>query len=328
MMRKSFLAGTVSKARRTRHGPFLLRAAVAMCTIATAQGASAQDAVVPAASETVSAAQISAVNQISAENLPQGSLLACAVAGAPQADPFIKPTSEPPADAGSADTAAGPADDSTARPVPEASATLEQLPAACTAPPVRPAAPDIFGMAATPVSIRATHQDWDGARTGLLADARGPWDELLGEARRLAGDNPLDMVNRWVNWHVLYQDDRNGDAWSSAAETLQRGTGDCEDLAIVKMALLTELGIGPDDMFLVIVRQKARGADHAVLAVRRDGAMVVLDSSSNVLQPAGALGDAYQPTLSYSGSFAWIYGYRARNAGDTAAAAKSASALP
>ncbi len=165
-------------------------------------------------------------------------------------------------------------------------------------------------MAATPVSIRATHQDWDAARTGLLADARGPWHELLEQANRVTGGNPLDMVNRWVNWHVRYRDDRKGDAWSSAAETLQRGSGDCEDLAIVKMALLTQLGIRPEDMFLVLVRQKARGADHAVLAVRRNGAMVVLDSNTDVLQPARALGGAYQPTLSYSGSFAWIYGYR------------------
>ena len=323
MMRRSFSTGTVPEARPTRYGPLLLRAAVAIGTIATARGASAQDAVAPAASETVSAVQDSAVIQFSAVDLPQGNLLACAVAGAPQADSPEKSSNEPPAD-----IAAQPADDNTARPVPEASLTLEQPSGECAAPPVRPDAPDIFGMAATPVSIRATRQDWEAARTGLPADARGPWDELLGEARRLAGSNPLDMVNRWVNWHVLYQDDRNGDAWSSAAETLQRGTGDCEDLAIVKMALLTELGIGPDDMFLVVVRQKARGADHAVLAVRRDGAMVVLDSRTDVLQPAAALGDAYQPTLSYSGSFAWIYGYRTSNAGNTAAAALAPSALP
>ena len=56
--------------------------------------------------------------------------------------------------------------------------------------------------------------------------------------------------------------------------------------------------------------------------------MVVLDSSTDVLQPEGALGDAYQPTLSYSGSFAWIYGYRTGNAGGTAVAAKSPLALP
>ena len=293
------------KARRIWFGSFWLRAAVALCTLAAAQGASAQNSAAPAASETVSTARIFA------ENLPQGRLLACAVTSVPQAD-----------------AAADPANDGTVQPAPEAIATLEQPPGECTAPPVRPVAPDIFGMAATPVSIRATHQDWDAARTGLLADARGPWDELLEQANRVTEGNPLDMVNRWVNWHVLYRDDRNGDAWSSAAETLRRGTGDCEDLAIVKMALLTELGIGPEDMFLVLVRQKTRGADHAVLAVRREGAMVVLDSSTDVLQPEGALGDAYQPTLSYSGSFAWIYGYRTGNAGGTAVAAKSPLALP
>lgn len=313
----------MAKARRIGYHPLLLRAAAAIGTIAAAQGALAQDAAAPAASETVSAAPIPAVNPRAAVNLPQESLLACAAASAPQADLLVKSTSDPPAD-----TAAEPAGNTTAQLAPEASAGLEQLPAECAAPPVRPAAPDIFGMAATPVSIRATHRDWEAARTGLPADARGPWDELLDQAMRVSGGNPLDMVNRWVNWHVLYREDRNGDAWSSATETLQLGTGDCEDLAIVKMALLTELGIGPDDMFLVIVRQKARGGDHAVLAVRRDGAMVVLDSSTDVLQPASALGGAYQPTVSYSGSFAWIYGYRASNAGATAAAGMTPLALP
>lgn len=175
-------------------------------------------------------------------------------------------------------------------------------------PPVRPAAPNLFRMIAMPIGNSAPQSKWEYARLGTLAARRGPWDELISEARRLAPADPVAMVNQWVNWHVRYRDDI-ADEWASAEATLVRGYGDCEDFALAKMGLLAELGISPDDMYLVLLRDQ-RQAEHAVLAVKHNGRLHVLDNRTDKVLPADAIAD-YTPVLSFSGPFAWTYGRRA-----------------
>ena len=64
----------------------------------------------------------------------------------------------------------------------------------------------------------------------------------------------------------------------SAADTLNRGRGDCEDYALLKYALLREAGFAEDDLRLAIVRLPLLQQDHAVLAVRLEGRWLVLDN--------------------------------------------------
>lgn len=181
---------------------------------------------------------------------------------------------------------------------------------ACTelAPPepVRPPAPSLFRMVALPVGQIAQLQKWESARQVSVADRPGPWDELLAQANQVSSGNPLETVNRWVNWHVRYRDDERGDEWSSAPTTLARGYGDCEDFALAKLALLQELGVPSDDMYLVLLRDRRQG-DHAVLAVKREGRLLILDNRTDAVLPAEQVHD-YTPIVSYSGPFAWTYG--------------------
>ncbi|MCB2050252.1 MAG: transglutaminase-like cysteine peptidase [Novosphingobium sp.] len=176
-------------------------------------------------------------------------------------------------------------------------------------PPPRPDPPDIFGLAALPVGTAATLARWDMVRTASLDGVAGPWTELVDQIPDLPDLNPLDLVNRWVNWHVRYLDDSDGDHWSPPASTMLQGFGDCEDFSIAKMALLRMVGIPDDDMFLVLLRDRHRRIDHAVLAVRRDGRTWVLDNRTDKLLPQEQVAD-YAPTMSFSGPFMWIYGQR------------------
>jgi len=183
---------------------------------------------------------------------------------------------------------------------------------ACPPPePPRPAAPDLFGYAAAPLGPRAVPAAWsrvaapDAALTGL----HGPWDALLAQAAGSTETDLFDRVNRWVNLHVRYRDDTAGDDWALPIDTLLNGYGDCEDLAILKRALLAELGIPDESMYLVLARDSWRGIDHAVLAVRGQSGFWVLDNRRDDLVRADA-GSAYLPTFGYSGGFAWIYGKR------------------
>ncbi|MBX7542013.1 transglutaminase-like cysteine peptidase [Qipengyuania sphaerica] len=174
-------------------------------------------------------------------------------------------------------------------------------------PPVRPPAPSLFRMVALPIGKGATSmQKWEEARSYELGGMSGPWDEVLSQANRVTGGNPVAMINTWVNWRVRYEDDRAGDVWSSAPTTLTRGFGDCEDFALAKMALLRELGIPADDMYLVLLRDRQK-TDHAVLAVKQGSHFMILDNRTDKVLPATMVFD-YTPTFGFSGPFAWTYG--------------------
>lgn len=121
----------------------------------------------------------------------------------------------------------------------------------------------------------------------------------------------LARVNRWVNRRIDYRDDRqlsgSRDHWADAATTLSRGTGDCEDFAILKMQLLAAAGIDRDDMMLTLARDTLRQVDHAVLLVRDGAGWSMLDlQSDRVVSAEGDYG--YRAVLSFSGESRWLHG--------------------
>jgi transglutaminase-like putative cysteine protease len=99
------------------------------------------------------------------------------------------------------------------------------------------------------------------------------------------------------------------DLWTSAADTLRRGRGDCEDYAIAKLQLLRRAGFADKDLYLVILRDALRRADHAVLVARADGRMLVLDNGTDRLIDSYEMVD-YHPIVTFSGNRAWTHGYR------------------
>ena len=68
------------------------------------------------------------------------------------------------------------------------------------------------------------------------------------------------------------------DRWSAPLATFASGRGDCEDYAIAKYVALRKAGLAEDDVRLVIVRERASGEDHAVVAARVDEKWIVLDN--------------------------------------------------
>jgi predicted transglutaminase-like cysteine proteinase len=82
--------------------------------------------------------------------------------------------------------------------------------------------------------------------------------------------NSRPYVEDWVNWHVP-------DYWETPGEFLTRG-GDCEDYAITKYFSLVRLGFSPDDLRVVIVNDTNLDQFHAVLAVRDEGTVWLLDN--------------------------------------------------
>jgi predicted transglutaminase-like cysteine proteinase len=107
--------------------------------------------------------------------------------------------------------------------------------------------------------------------------ASGGWGRLADKLNRIRAtprDDLLEEVNDLVNRARQVSDRRNwqsGDYWAAPAELFRRG-GDCEDFAIAKYLLLRELGVPSSQMQILITR------DHAVLVVRDEEGLVVLDS--------------------------------------------------
>lgn len=174
--------------------------------------------------------------------------------------------------------------------------------------------PDVFGT----VALRVTHTPLDNKWRSVERSNVGT--PAARFADRLKGKNSfelLEAVNWYVNRRVQFVDDRKQfgkvDVWSAAADTLRRGRGDCEDYAIAKLQMLRRAGLAEHDLYLVIVKDLVRRADHAVLVARAGGHMYVLDNGTDEVLDSESVSD-YRPVLSFSASGEWTHGYRVRPA--------------
>ena len=95
------------------------------------------------------------------------------------------------------------------------------------------------------------------------------------------------MINRAINLAIIPTSDvvQWGvvDRWSAPLETFTTRRGDCEDYAIAKYVALRAAGVAPQDIKLVVVHNIDISENHAVVAVRLDGAWVILDNRSLAL---------------------------------------------
>lgn len=117
----------------------------------------------------------------------------------------------------------------------------------------------------------------------------------------------IRSADRWVYDTVRYVRD-HGDEWADPATTWARGFGDCEDIALLKRAVLINSGLNPKHIFLVLVRDLIAKADHALLVAFED-CWRVLDSYNSLSLPIEKVSD-YRPIIAFNGDDAWTYGIR------------------
>nr|CAD6596258.1 periplasmic-like protein [Rhizobium sp. Khangiran2] len=123
----------------------------------------------------------------------------------------------------------------------------------------------------------------------------------------------MNLVNVAVNRSIEYRRDLDTygvmDRWATPSETLSRRQGDCEDIAILKMAALRSYGVDLDAMSLVIVYDQKRRFYHAVLSVEVDGRNYVLDNLSSQVRLDTQLVD-YVPLYSIRNGKGFLHGVR------------------
>lgn len=170
--------------------------------------------------------------------------------------------------------------------------------------------PDVFNSVALPIDRTSLDRRW--RKVAKVPAGAVPAAFAAG----LAGRGPieqLEAINRYVNGRVKFIDDIRqygvADRWTTAADTLRRGRGDCEDYAIAKLQLMRRAGFAEKDLYLVILRDALRRADHAVLVARAEGRLLVLDNGTDRLTDSYEMPD-YRPIFTFSGNRAWTHGYR------------------
>lgn len=188
------------------------------------------------------------------------------------------------------------------------------------------ASPDLFRTRAIPVPTNRFRRDWDGliqryaydkgapgdCATAQAADcpaAIGRWVSYLAEIRTLPRKKQLALINRYINWHIRYTDDRvaygSKDYWASPLQSMG-GRGDCEDYAAAKYFSLLSLGFSDDQIRLVIVRDDSIGELHALTTVSLDGETYVLDNRfQRVLRDSQI--PSYRPIYSFNRSRNWMH---------------------
>lgn len=126
----------------------------------------------------------------------------------------------------------------------------------------------------------------------ISASRLSAWEQLLEQPG--TGDEAalLERVNHFVNRSVLHGEDRElwgeADYWATPRETLGRGRGDCEDIAIAKYFGLLRLGIAGEKLRLTFVKDLGSRRPHMVLAYYADARAepLILDNLRPQILPA------------------------------------------
>ena len=176
-----------------------------------------------------------------------------------------------------------------------------------------PASPDIFGTVAVGAGVTAYGARW---RRVSAADEFDPRVRALAaDAAAAASGEPVACltavnaeVGRRIRWRRDLETYHVADYWAQAGETLTRGEGDSEDIAILKMQVLKAAGFSPRDIYLSVGRDKLRGA-HSLLLVRIGPDFYALDDR-NPLPVRAAEGMRFKPVITLGRNAAWVHGRR------------------
>jgi predicted transglutaminase-like cysteine proteinase len=134
------------------------------------------------------------------------------------------------------------------------------------------------------------------------------WTSFLDSIRKLPRRDQLNAVNAWANTRPYVEDIQNyhvSDYWATPGQFLAHG-GDCEDYAITKYYSLVRLGFSIDDLRIVIVDDTNLNVFHAVLAVRSDNSVWLLDNQLQHVVPMD-IAVQYVPIYSLNEHGWWMH---------------------
>jgi predicted transglutaminase-like cysteine proteinase len=174
------------------------------------------------------------------------------------------------------------------------------------------------------VGVGNLSADWDfsviSRRAESLYGPLGPakqridaWQNLLATQKQDPELEKLDVVNRFFNKQVRYEEDidlwHEVDYWATPIESLIKGAGDCEDYAIAKYFSLRRLGVPSEKLLITYVKALRLNRAHMVLTYypSPNAIPLVLDSLIDTIKPASERPDLL-PVYAFNGEGLWLPG--------------------
>lgn len=167
---------------------------------------------------------------------------------------------------------------------------------------------NLFGWGAVKIMRTPYGDQWSKARQPLPVSQRA----MVSQVK--AAPNTIEQISRVQiigNSALRYEEDirlyGKSDYWATPREALSHRAGDCEDSAILKMAMLVALGFPEEQMFLTVGQELVSRRPHAVLTVEHDGELYVLDQLSSNAVKMSEYRD-FSPIVTLSKNNSWIHG--------------------
>ncbi|MBT5414507.1 MAG: hypothetical protein HOH66_16295 [Rhodospirillaceae bacterium] len=175
---------------------------------------------------------------------------------------------------------------------------------------LRPVDARIFEKWAKVSEVYAKETEWlvENAVARRNPAARS-FEALIAVASSKSPMAQLTTVNAFFN-RLSYRSDAatyGTDTWLTPYRLVLTGGGDCEDFALAKLFTLLRLGVMPDRLHLIVVRDLVKDRPHAVLAVEHAGMTWILDNQSKTVRPWDRSMQDYRPLYTVGPAVAGIY---------------------
>ena len=144
--------------------------------------------------------------------------------------------------------------------------------------------PDVFGTVALRVGHTPLDARWHKVEYSPVRGTAARFAETLRGKDKV---ERLEAVNWYVNKRVRFVDDSvqygRADVWAAASDTLAAAAAIARITPSPSCRCCAAPEFADRDLYLVIVKDLVRRADHAVLVVRAVGHMYVLDNGTDRL---------------------------------------------
>jgi predicted transglutaminase-like cysteine proteinase len=137
----------------------------------------------------------------------------------------------------------------------------------------------------------------------------GDWKDFLAEISGDAETDQIRRVHRYVNRFRYVTDQRNWkrpDFWAMPEQLFSKG-GDCEDYVIAKYVALRSFGVPAERLRVVVVYDRKKREDHAVLTVFGPSGTLVLDNHYRRIRTWADMSKRYEPYYSLNENSVWIH---------------------
>jgi len=119
---------------------------------------------------------------------------------------------------------------------------------------------------------------------------------LVQDAENKIGRVQVAYINRAANAALRALNNPRADAeWLSPLDALIKDAADCKHYAVLKYAALSQAGVAPAALKIVVVEVRSTHQQHAMLAVRTEGQWLLLDNRTSILIESSKALDYYDP---------------------------------